>query len=1003
LGSQNAGLWNRNRELLRCGIEVANKPTDGIPPECPNHRFYKGKHVKIKKLAYCVGLAVGATVATGAWAQTTTNEPVKVERVEVTGSNIKRVQTEGALPVQTISREQLDRSGTATVEQLITQLTSNGNGFDNLASTSDVVGGANRGNNGLSAANLRSQGSNATLILLNGRRIAAHGLNGGTVDLKQIPLAAVARVEVLKDGASAIYGTDAIGGVINFILRKDYVGLSASASVDVTQDGGGNIYRGSLLGGWGDVEKDGFNAMASISYSKNDRLLGTDRDFINTFQPDRGLSVDTRGTPYATVFAIAQARSILSSRNAAGALGNATAPTQPGTTQSMNGINVLDLPGQAGCASIPGQQAYDERLWASPNAKWGCAWDTGKAATIQQPVENITGTARAVFKITPTLNLFAEGTASEAKTKKSFSNVQVTSNNFQIRNLGLLALYPSTGSAYNEVFNAIAAVFPTIEENRGQSIAFRWRCMECGPRQIATDSKTGRFLVGGEGNFGEFDYKFGAWSAFSDTKSTLGSGYYFIDKFVPLINNGTLNPFLKPGQTQSQAALDGLAAASAAGTKLFGGKFTTSAVDAAVSGPVFKLPAGDLMVAVGADFRTEKYTFNGSQTDLATQVKILAAPFDSSNELSGVKRDVTAAYLEAAVPVIKGLEVSAAFRHDRYTGFGGVTNPKFSIRFNPVKEVLFRGSYSEGFRVPTFSQQFFGVTEESYSGKDLVDPAKCATGIVDSTKPGCEAITPNIFTGGKLTLQPETSKSTTFGIVFEPMPWFNGSVDYWEISRKNQIASLDLTTLVKNYQLFPGNFIRDAAGTLTGIDQRWVNAGETRTKGIDVSLRGNTAVYNGKLSATLDGTYMVERKYRLLPTSQFGDNQVGKYTTDGDIPIRWKHTLAFTYAQGAWAGTVSNYYTMGYLDRVAPGIANGTVTPSNYNPDVKAYSTYNLSATYSGMKNAQVSFGVKNILNTDPPFSAAYDADLGAGSSWEPRLADPRGRSFWANLTYNFK
>jgi iron complex outermembrane recepter protein len=958
--------------------------------------------VKIKKIAYCVGLAVSASIAANAFAQTAT-EPQKVEKVEVTGSNIKRVQTEGALPVQVITREQLDRSGTATVEQFISQLTSNGNGFDNLASTSDVVAGSNRGNNGLSAANLRSQGSNATLILLNGRRIAAHGLNGGTVDLKQIPLDAVSRVEVLKDGASAIYGTDAIGGVINFILRKDFQGITATGSVDVTQDGGGNVYRGSLLGGWGNLETDRYNFMASIAYSKNERLLGTDRDFVNTFQPDRGLSVDTRGTPYGTTFAISQARTILSSRNSAGVLGNGTGPTQPGTTQAMNGINVLDLPGQAGCSSIPGQAAYDELIWDTPSAKWGCAWDTGRAATIQQPVENFTGTARAVFKVNSGLNLFAEATASDVKTKKSFSNPQITSNNFQFRNLGLLALYPSAGAAYNDVFNSIVAVFPTIEENRGQPIAFRWRCIECGPRQIETDAKTARFLIGGEGSLGNFDYKFGAWTAYSDANSKLGGGYYYVDKFAALINNGILNPFLKPGQSQTQAAIDGLAAASAAGTTLYGGKFTTNAVDAAISGPVFKLPAGDVFAALGTDFRSEKYTFNGSQTSIATQQNILLAPFDSTNELDGVKRDVTAVYGEIAVPIIKGLEVSGALRHDRYTGFGGVTNPKFSLRFTPVKEILFRGSYSEGFRVPTFSQQFFGITEETYSGKDLVDPAKCPGGKVDSTKPGCEAITPNILSGGKRDLKPETSKSTNFGIVFEPAPWFNGSVDYWEISRKNKIDELGLSTLIANYTLFPQVFIRDATGALSIIDARWVNAGETRTKGIDVSLRGNAPLYNGKLSLALDGTYMVERKFRLLTSSPFGDNEVGKFSSDGDVPVRWKHTLAATYTQGAWSGIVSNYYVAGYVDRVAPGVANGTVTPVNYNPNVKAYSTYNLSATYTGFKKASISFGVKNILNTDPPFSAAYDGDLGAGSSWEPRLTDPRGRSFWASLTYNFK
>jgi iron complex outermembrane receptor protein len=145
------------------------------------------------------------------------------QRVTITGSSIKRIQAEGALPVTTITRAELTREGISTTEQLVMSLTTNGTGLDNLASNADVVDGAQRGNNGASSANLRGQGSNATLILLNGRRVASHGLNGGQVDLNQIPFSALEKVEILKDGASAIYGTDAVGGVINFITRKNWL------------------------------------------------------------------------------------------------------------------------------------------------------------------------------------------------------------------------------------------------------------------------------------------------------------------------------------------------------------------------------------------------------------------------------------------------------------------------------------------------------------------------------------------------------------------------------------------------------------------------------------------------------------------------------------------------------------------------------------------------------------------------------------------------------------
>lgn len=226
------------------------------------------------------------------------------QRVTITGSSIKRIASEGALPVQVVSRAEIERQGIASTEALIATLNINGTGLDNLASQADVVAGAQRANNGASSANLRSQGPSSTLVLLNGRRLAAHGLTGTAVDLNSIPFAAIERVEILKDGASAIYGTDAIGGVINFILRQNVEGVTVAASTDVTVDGGGDIHKGSITAGFGDLDSQRFNVMAVLAFSDAKALRGSQRDFVNTFQPNRGLSVDTRGTPFGTIFPI---------------------------------------------------------------------------------------------------------------------------------------------------------------------------------------------------------------------------------------------------------------------------------------------------------------------------------------------------------------------------------------------------------------------------------------------------------------------------------------------------------------------------------------------------------------------------------------------------------------------------------------------------------------------------------------------------------------------------
>jgi iron complex outermembrane recepter protein len=954
-----------------------------------------GGFVKLRQLAHAISLAC---IAGPLWAQQTPptpapatppQQPAKVERVEVTGTNIRRVDAEGSLPVQVITRAEIEREGITSAEQLLAILSVNGNGLDNLASNADVVDGAQRGNNGASSANLRGQGNSATLVLLNGRRVAAHGLNGGVVDLNSIPFAAVERVEVLKDGASAIYGTDAVGGVINFILRKNFRGASVNAFMDTPQEEGGKISRFAVAGGFGDLETQRFNVLGSFAYSENKALRGSDRSFINTFQPDRGLSVDTRGTPYATIFNVFTRNALLN------------APFVPGsTTTRINGVNTLDLPGNPGCGSIDGQAPYDERLWATPSALFGCAWDTGRAAVLQQPVENTNVVLRGTLKVTDTLTAFAEFTGAKVESAKSFSPYQLsssTANTSVMFNVG----YPSNGSAYNRVFNALVAAFPTLEANRGTPIAYRWRCMACGNREIETTSETARFVAGLEGEFRGWEWRAAYSRATSETKSTLGSGYYFNDLLrIPLLS-GELNPFLLAGESQTAAAMQQLQAASAKGVTLYGGEFTLSQADASISGPVMKLPAGELQMAVGVDFREEEFKFNGDERDLANQRAIFLAPFDNVNALSGVSRKIKAAYAEALIPITKQLEASVAVRTDDYTGFGRTTNPKVTFRFVPTKQLLFRGSYNTGFRVPTFNQLFNGITESPYVGKDLVDPFKCPS-LVVSVTPGCESITPNTLFGGRPNLGPEEAKQYSVGVVFAPLPSLSMNVDWWSIEREGTIQSLPLQTIVANYTLFPGSFIRDAAGNVVQIDTRWLNAGETVTKGVELGAKWNSKLGPGRLTASIDGTYLLEKKSKLVASQPFGTSEIGRFTRSGDLGIRWKHFASVTYSQGPWSGTFSQRFSLGYIDAVLPGVANGTVNPPNFKSKTDDYIVYNVSASYRGIKNLTLTAGVKNILDTDPPFSSAYDSNTGAGSSWEPRVGDPRGRAFTLSATYNF-
>jgi iron complex outermembrane recepter protein len=976
----------------------------------------QGGTVKLKKLAHVVSLiciagpALAQAPATPAPAEPP--KPQKIEKIEVTGSSIKRIEQDSALPIQVITAEEIRREGISSTEQLIMMLSTNGNGLDNLASNADVVSGQARGNNGASSANLRGQGSAATLILLNGRRVAAHGLNGGAVDINQIPLAAVERVEVLKDGASAIYGTDAIGGVINFILRKNFTGVRVEGFIDKTEDGGGDIYRTSLVGGFGDIAKDGFNVMASVTFSDNKELRGDQRDFVNTFQPNRGLSVDTRGTPFGTILPLGVGPNTPNGTILASA---GTSPFLPGstTTRASGGINALNLPGGQGCGVVDGQAPYDFRLWDFPEARFACAWDTGRAAVIQQPIKNTNFVSRGVMNL-GAHQLSAEITASKSESAKRFSNLQLapntTTQNFAYsRNA-------NSAATYDRIFNQLVAVFPTLEARRGLPIAYRWRCIECGRREIETTTDTGRAFIGFDGPLiGGWDYRAGLSQAFSESESKLGSGYYFrnttrdasgniiANGIIDALNTGIINPFLLPGERQSQAALDLLAGASAKGVILYGGKFTVTQVDGSASGSVFSLPGGDAQAAVGIDFREEKYKFNGDARAAAARPVIIAAPFDDANALSGVKRDIKAVYGEVLLPVIKNLELTAAVRYDEYTGFGGTTNPKVSMKWKPIQQVMFRGSYNTGFRVPSFNQIFNGAQESLYAGRDLADPGKCPGGKPDTSRPGCEVVQPNIINGGKSDLGPEKAKQGTVGVVFEPLPNMSLSFDWWQIKRTDTIQILSLQQLVDNVGIFGDRFIRNAAGTLTAIDQRWINAGESKTEGLEVSARGSGKVLAGTWTAGLDGTYLIEKRSRVVPSVAFGPSEIGLFTFGGDLGLRWKHSAFFSYRQGDWSGSLSQIYRRGYKNQELPGVTSGVVIPPDLEKRVDDYVTYNTSVTYSGIKNLSITAGIKNLFNTDPPFAITYDSSTGAGSSWEPRVADPRGRSFTLLMSYHFK
>jgi iron complex outermembrane recepter protein len=937
------------------------------------------------------------------------------ETVVVTGSRIRRKALDSATPVTVITFEDLKRDGISSPEQLLANLSVTGNGVDNLASQSDVaVTDDQRNVNGFSGANLRGQGSNNTLVLLNGRRLATHGLSGSAVDVNQIPLGALKRVEVMADGASAIYGTDAIGGVINYILREDVQGLRVNAFTDIAEaSGGGEIYSVGATGGFGDLGVQGFNIMGTVNFRENRYLAAKDRDFIDTDQPDRGISPDTRGTPFATIF----------TRNGT-ALTAANAPFIPGTTtRATGGVNVLNLPGAAGCESIEGQTPFRSLLWpGSSNSGLACAYDSGKAGTLQQPQETLTYLVRGVA-MAGDHKLAVEYAGSNATAARRFSEIQLTPGATGAATNLDYTRTAANAAVYDRVFNALRDAPGSLitEAQRGLGFGYRWRCLECGQREITTETDTGRFLVSLEGPFliKDWEYSAGAYTAFSESQSVTGGGYYYratdaalgIVGIRNVLRQSIINPFLLPGQTQTPEALALLKTAEARGIQIAFGRSESDQFDFSVNGPLFKLPAGEVQAAFGIDIRVDRFEFQGEKRVGATAAFIEGAPIDAKPALASVDRDVKAIFAEFSIPVLDSLEVNVAVRIDSYSGFGETTNPKVTFRYRPIEMLAFRGSYNTAFRVPTFTN-LFNPFSAAQRFESFADPAICPNARPNPAIAGCIDLADaagnpgrpilSTLTGGKPDLEPEEAELMSFGFVLEPTRRLSLSVDWWRIERTNSIRGITTPELVANFDLFKENFIRNSAGQIVLIDQRSVNAGGSLNEGVELAARGSFDVLNGKLNVGLDSSFVTKAQRKTLPNLPYGASEVSLFTDAGELFLKYKHSAFIAYSADNWSASLTQIFKAGYTDQVVDGVLDGLVNPPNDNEKTDDYTIYNASVSYSGFRDFGITFGIRNLLDTDPPFARSYLTDTGGGSSYEPRVADPRGRSFTLTLDYNF-
>lgn len=875
----------------------------------------------------------------------------KLDSVVVTGSRIKRTDAETALPVEIISKEDIAKRGVTTAAELVKTLSANTAPISDGMSITDGTSGQR----GLNAANLRGIGASSTLILLNGRRLANFASPGDSaaVDLNAIPVAAIERVEVLKDGASALYGTDAIGGVINFITRKDYQGFDVGLSVADTQHGGAGKKTLSLSAGAGDIGTDRFNVFGVLDIQNLDALRSTQRDFITERPLASVLPALMSSNTYPANIDINSAQ-----RNALIAAGLLPA----GATR--NRIN----PSSPNCN--PPATVYAPQ---GPGGPLACSYDYMEDTEIYPEASKIGFVGRATFALSGEHTAFFETVLTEAET-----TYRLSPNPIRLRSLPVSILPTAYRAALT---NAGFTTFSGI----------RYRMAEAGNRTHEVTSEGQRYVLGLEGLLGEWNYDAAYTFSRNEVSDRYVDGYVLFDAFSAGVRSGLINPF-GPSSEAGRSLIDSIkvddVARNSAGT--------TQGVDFGVSRSLMDLDGGSLGLALGAEYRKEDQRFTPSALLLSNNI---AGDRSSSGNIAGIEatsngRNVAGAYAELVAPFSKTLEMQFAVRYDHYSGgVGSTLNPKLGIRWQPSSDWLFRASAGTGFRAPSLDDLYRPTTFGTASSF-LTDP-QCAVqeGSIDLCTdqwPVERRSNPN--------LKPEESRQFSTGVVFSPSARFNASVDYWNIRKTDVISTLGEQIIIENPAAYNGRYIsRDADGFITNVILAKENQGELRTSGIDLSAQARTeSTAWGTFGVDVSGTYVLEYKRQFGPLEPFRSN-LGLFLNDQVIQ-RWRHRISFDWELESVSLSLSNSYSSHYRDQ------NTTYDPvtDSLLPDrtVKAYSLWDLTGRWQATEQLRVRAGVLNLLDTDPPFSNQAFYFL---ATYDPTYADPRGRSFFLALDYRFR
>jgi len=583
---------------------------------------------------------------------------------------------------------------------------------------------------------------------------------------------------------------------------------------------------------------------------------------------------------------------------------------------------------------------------------------------------------RATLQVNPEMQLFAE--AGYAYNEFKLTLPPTTLYRYSTFNQEPV-LYPAGGPYYPTAF--------ADEYGLTGDLDLAYRTVPLGNRVNDVRTNALRAVAGADGSWRGWDY--GTALVYSRNWQTddLASGYVSQQRLLSALLTGLINPFGASGP-------DGDALLRS--TQVYGDYHTATGstwlIDAKASRELARLPGGPLALALGGEVRREKLENSFSPLVQSGDVVTIL-----QHDTAAGSRNAQAAYAEFSIPFAPGWETQVAFRYDHYSDFGGTTNPKVALRWQPAKSLLLRSSWGRGFRAPALYDLYTPLSQTFTSPYDK-DPLRCP---VTELPADCDGEFLAAI-GGNPNLQPETSEQFNAGVVWEPLRGLAFTVDYWKINKSDTIGPLPSGLVLGDPARWAANIHRGARDpAFPGLPGpiEWLllwneNLGSRKTSGVDagISLR-SAAASMGTFTFKLDGTY-VSTYSVTLPGATDAQSGVGNNAI-GAVP-RWRHYASLDWSYGPWSATLAQLFQSGY-DEIDPDTCDSGNCAMRR---VGSYSQWDVQAQYTGFRSLTLVAGIRNLVGTDPPFMFNTASFAGVG---DPTVADPRGRTFYARLTYAFK